>query len=289
MKYEPNLPERPSGPSNPSPASEELYPGTLKAAARARMREGCPGEPRGVLRLTLIYLLLTELVGQIVNLLPGNPITALSDRMMEAYASGSTEAVMAVYDGAGALFSPPAARVVLFLTILAALYSIVMSFGYSGAMLELRRGGQPEVRDLFSRFHMAGRIILLTLLIWVFIYLWSLLLLIPGLIAMYRYRMGRYILLDRQEKGALFAWRESKRLMRGHKWQLFLVDLSFLPWYLLMLVLSYGSAWLLSMAGLPALAVWVSFAVGLAFSVYLNPYIELTVVGFYERVRGAAG
>ena len=82
------------------------------------MREGYPGDPRGGFRRTLIYLLLTELVGQIVNLLPSNPVTALSDRIMEAYSSGSAEAVLAVYDNAGTLFRAPAARVTLFFTIL---------------------------------------------------------------------------------------------------------------------------------------------------------------------------
>ena len=283
MRYEPLPPEE----SPNASARQALSPRALKAAARARMREGYPGDPRGVFRLTLIYLLLTELVGQIVNLLPSNPVTALSDRIMEAYSSGSSEAVLAVYDNAGALFRAPAARVTLFFTILVLLYSIVMSFGYSGSMMDLHRGGQPGVRDLFARFHMAGQIVLLTLLMAVCIYLWSLLLVIPGLIAAYRYRMSRYVLLDRPELGVIRAWQESKRLMQGHKWQLFLVDFSFLPWYLVSILLSYGLAWLLSLAGLSLAAIWVSFAAGLVVSVFLNPYVELTVVGFYERLRGA--
>ena len=93
--------------------------------------------------------------------------------------------------------------------------------------------------------------------------------------------------LDRPELGVIRAWQESKRLMQGHKWQLFLVDFSFLPWYLVSILLSYGLAWLLSLAGLSLAAIWVSFAAGLVVSVFLNPYVELTVVGFYERLRGA--
>ena len=70
----------------------------------------------------------------------------------------------------------------------------------------------------------------------IFIALWSLLFIVPGIIAMYRYRMAYYILLDDPDKGPLQCIRESKELMRGHKKELFFLDLSFIGWEFLITI-----------------------------------------------------
>jgi uncharacterized membrane protein len=82
-------------------------------------------------------------------------------------------------------------------------------------------------------FSDAGRVIVLNLLIGVFVMLWSLLFVIPGIMAAYSYRLAPYILLDNPEIGGREAIRRSKALMRGHRWDLFLCDLSFIGWALL--------------------------------------------------------
>ena len=264
------------------PAEGRFSPNLLKAYARARMREGYPGGLRTVMVFTLVYLLLSDWLSQILNQLPTNPLTALSDQMMEALNTGTPAAINQVYLDAAGLFSPPAARVTLFLTILAGLFSVVLSYGYSSWAMELHRRKQPPLSTLFSRFHQAGRIILLTLLVSVCIYLWSLLFLIPGLIAYYRYRMSRYILLDNPQLSAFAAWQQSKRMMQGHKLELFLLDLSFLPWILLSLVCSYGAGYLL-----PApLNIWGAMVFTTAVGLYLTPYMELATVGFYRLLKG---
>lgn len=67
----------------------------------------------------------------------------------------------------------------------------------------------------------------------VFIFLWSLLFLIPGVIKHYSYRMVPYILADDPEIGAMDAITLSRQMMDGHKWNTFVLDLSFLGWDLL--------------------------------------------------------
>ena len=68
----------------------------------------------------------------------------------------------------------------------------------------------------------------------------------------YRYRMADFVLLDHPESGALYALRESRQMMRGNRFGLFRLDLSFWWYYVLLFLanaLAYGD-WLLSFAGL---------------------------------------
>ena len=276
MKYEANYPG-----SDYAPSAVRL-----KQYARTRMREGYPGGLSAVLRMTLLFLLLTDWISLLLNLLPTNPMERLADQMTAAMSTGSPDALNGVFSGAPALFQPAAARITLFAVILAALCSLVIGYGYSSWAMALHRGGQPGWTHFFSRFHMAGKIILLSLLIAVCVYLWSLLLLIPGIIALFRYAMSRYILLDQPELSAFTAWNRSKRMMYGHKWSLFLLKLSFLPWMLGSIAATYAVSYLLSMAGLPQLVISLAAqAVTTAFYVYLTPYIELSTVGFYELLK----
>ena len=63
--------------------------------------------------------------------------------------------------------------------------------------------------------------------------LWSLLFIIPGIIKAYSYRMVPYIIKDNPELSALDVIHRSRQLMRGNKWKAFLLDLSFIGWFLL--------------------------------------------------------
>ena len=67
----------------------------------------------------------------------------------------------------------------------------------------------------------------------IFITLWTLLFIIPGLVKCYSYALTGYIRHDRPELNFSQTITESRRLMNGHKLDLFLLDLSFIGWYLL--------------------------------------------------------
>ncbi|MFD0704280.1 DUF975 family protein [Alloscardovia venturai] len=75
------------------------------------------------------------------------------------------------------------------------------------------------------------------LLVWIFTFLWSLLLAIPGIVKSYSYSMSYYLTEDWGNQGyklkSTEAINESRRLMKGHKWELFVLDLSFLGWIIL--------------------------------------------------------
>ena len=83
------------------------------------------------------------------------------------------------------------------------------------------------------------------LLTGIFVFLWSLLLIIPGLIKSFAYALTPYILVDRPELSANEAINLSQKMMKGHKFDLFWLMLSFLGWILLsVLTLGVGLFWL---------------------------------------------
>ena len=80
----------------------------------------------------------------------------------------------------------------------------------------------------------------------IFIFLWSLLFLVPGIIKSYAYRAASYISYCHPEMEWNECLNESKKVTKGHKWELFVFDLSFIGWDILCtLSLGIGFLWLL--------------------------------------------
>ncbi len=96
----------------------------------------------------------------------------------------------------------------------------------------------------------------------IFIFLWSLLLIIPGIIKTYDYYLVDYILADNPDMSAMDALRRSKELMRGHRWNTFVLNLSFIPWIILS-----------------------AFTLGLLEVFYVMPYMEQTDAQLYRAVK----
>jgi len=105
--------------------------------------------------------------------------------------------------------------------------------------IHLQRQEEISVSDLFSRFSIFGRAFLLRLYIFILVLLWTLLLIIPGIVAAYRYAMAPYLMSQNPELGVMQAVDISKRMMNGHKGRLFCLDLSFIGWFILG-ILTFG-------------------------------------------------
>ena len=99
----------------------------------------------------------------------------------------------------------------------------------------------------------------------IFIFLWSILFLIPGVIKSYEYRMIPYILSENPNISRKRAFEISKKMMHGNKWETFVLDLSFIGWYLLSML-----------------------TVGILSIFYVNPYIESTNAELYAFLRDDA-
>lgn len=121
----------------------------------------------------------------------------------------------------------------------------VIQLGYCKFLLNLHDGENADVKDLFSQFHRFTDGFLLVLLQSIYVALWSLLFVIPGIIAAYKYAMAPFILLENPGMKANDAISDSKTIMDGMKGSLFLLDLSFIGWTLLSaLTLGIGNLWL---------------------------------------------
>lgn len=132
-------------------------------------------------------------------------------------------------------------------------------FAASMYFLHLYREEEKDITFLFERFSL--RVYGVYLLAAVYTILWSLLLLIPGIMKSYSYAMATYIIEDNPDVGPEEAIKRSMRMMEGHRMQLFLLELSFLGWaFLCILTLGIGFFW-------------------------LSPYIETSRAAFYEDVK----
>lgn len=111
-----------------------------------------------------------------------------------------------------------------------------LELGYCQFLLKQHDKQNPEFNDLFSQFHRFGTGFAQQFLRGLYIFLWSLLLVVPGIVAAYRYAMTPYILTDHPELTASEAIEHSKRMMDGHKGELFVLDLTFIGWQILAMV-----------------------------------------------------
>ena len=89
--------------------------------------------------------------------------------------------------------------------------------------LKLTKKEEISVGDVFTGFNKTGRAFWLNIIIGFFTFLWTLLLIIPGIIKTYAYSMSFYILADNPELTAREALSKSKEMMNGHKWDLFVL------------------------------------------------------------------
>lgn len=123
-----------------------------------------------------------------------------------------------------------------------------LAVGYSNSMRVLLETGDNRLtNNSFSLgfgnwLHVVWGMILST----IYIFLWTLLLIIPGIIKSYSYALTPYILVEHPEMSANEAIEESMRLMDGHKFDLFYLQLSFIGWAILsILSLGLGFFWLI--------------------------------------------
>lgn len=144
--------------------------------------------------------------------------------------------------------------------------ALPLTWGYQTLFLGAVRGGEATAKDMFEGYNkeLFSRVLTTTLLYYVYVFLWSLLLLIPGCIKAYSYAMTPYILKDNPEMKNNAAIEESMRMMDGHKLELFLLDLSFIGWALLSLL-----------------------TCGIGF-LWLTPYMNMARVNFYEDLKKAS-
>jgi uncharacterized membrane protein len=224
----------------------------LKADARNLIFKNAPR----LLLISLVFVVLTTAVSWLSFRLPGNiNMQDINSRL----ASGELPGFGIIFTD----FRPTG----VFLALLLLLLQPVLDVGFMSFCIKTNRLQNTEYKDLFNGFLFFIKIVSIFIITVFFIFLWSLLLFIPGIVASYRYRLAYYILLDDPNKGAMQCINESKLLMHGHKSDLFLLDLSFFGWYMLDFIV-------ILLTPLPFAAPIVS--------IWLAPYIGLCRAAFYD-------
>ncbi len=214
----------------------------LKANAKASMRNA-----PGIYLVSLVVLVLTSAPTLVIRFSSvGRAIlnARTVDEMLYAY-----QELM----GLGAT---------LFLaSLLLNIFLSLVNAGYTLYTLRVSRGEDTGgISTLFACFQQFWRFVAATILMELFTFLWSLLLVIPGIIAAYSYSQTIFIMLDHPEMSAMEAIRESKQLMRGYKMDYFVLELSFIGWSLL-----------------------VPLTMGIL-HIWLLPYMNVTYANFYNAL-----
>ena len=126
----------------------------------------------------------------------------------------------------------------------------------------LHKKEQPKVEDLLAGVKDDNfmRTFVAYLRMAVFTFLWSLLFVIPGIIKSISYSQMFYLMAKDKKLEAAEAQIKSMEMMEGHKMEYFILNLSFIPWFLL-----------------------CGLTLGLA-AIYVMPYYNATFAAFHEKL-----
>ena len=143
------------------------------------------------------------------------------------------------------------------------LLALPLSWGLTVSLLRNHREESVDLENLFDGFRGGRytRVFCALFLVNLFTFLWTLLLIIPGIIKAFSYALTPYIIMDEPELTAKQAIARSCEIMQGRRWKLFCLYLSFIGWGILCL-LTFGIGFL-----------------------WLVPYMNASVAAFYEDAR----
>jgi len=137
-----------------------------------------------------------------------------------------------------------------------------LRLGYAMFVDEIYRGERPNINTLFKGFTSnLEKSILLGLISQIYLFLWSMLFIIPGIIKAYSYAMIYYIQLDNPEMHYEDVITKSRQMMNGHKWRLFCLHFSYIGW------------WILSFLTFGILGFWVA------------PKVQIATYAFYKDLK----
>ena len=269
-----------------------------KHSARESMRLNSPSP----ILVTLVYFLLTAVLSAAISYLLYDPIADLMDILLVLRVYDPEEIMGEAANVLQLIFDNHQQELLLFfgLQFLFGLYSTYMSFGYTSYALRMARNEQPGISHLFDGFARPLRVLWADILVNLFTSLWTLLIVVPlsfllalggldmvnsvyivstvmlvTLVAVtYRYRLTSYFILDDPDCTARQAICRSKQAMKGWKWSLFCLDLSFFGWMLLSLLLGAFISFLLPVVITDVLCFWVM------------PYRGASEANFYDAITG---
>ena len=215
----------------------------IKAEARALIRTGRVSP----LIVSAIVIVVGLVLSEVSSLLD----TGEPSYMMLLYDLGLMERPEVTYT-----YSPLTIRG--FVSILLTLLNTILNAGYFSYLMGIRKGWEMQYSSLLDGLYIAGKVIWCNILTGIKIFLWSMLFVIPGIIASYRYRFALYNLIENPSLSVSEAIALSCRQTEGMKMDLFVLDCSFLGWSL------------------------VTILTGGVAGIWIRPYMTLSDLGYYE-------
>lgn len=223
----------------------------IKAEAKSLVRTGRASP----ILVTAVILVIQEVLNRVSNLVSYGtlfPESADINVVMDLLQQGVTDPQVmmdAVY-ASGAV-----ANSGTFFSILVSLFVTVLLGGYLSYLMGIRQRLETPYSTLMDGLGVAGKLIWCDIQVFVRVFLWSMLFVIPGVIAGYRYRFAMYNLLTDDSLSASEAIALSCQQTKGMKMDLFVLDLSFLGWnFLVTLTMGLLSLWVMPYANLCDLA-----------------------------------
>ena len=201
-------------------------------------RESLTGRKPNPILVAFLYILISNGINLVVN----------TDEISQSVISGNWA------------ISPPRIAIIGAALLLVNLFVSIITYGWYKYALQVSRGQEAGIGTLFDGVQMAGKVVALTVVKSVRIFLWGLLLFIPAIIKTYAYSQAENLLVDHPDWSVGQILRASEDLMRGHKMELFMLEISFIGWMI-------GA--LLTMGIL---------------NLWLNPYMSVTFANFYNQL-----
>lgn len=168
-------------------------------------------------------------------------------------------------------------------SVLSALLSLMILMISTGIVIYIIsevRWHKGNYGNLLDALPILVRIVWYQFVTTIYITLWSMLLIVPGVIAAYSYRQGLYILLDHPEMSVGECIHASKNAMKGKKMELFLLDLSFFGW-------TFGESFvLMALTAVFGAASYLPTFLLLPMSAFIRMYMEFTMFLYYEHLCG---
>lgn len=175
-------------------------------------------------------------------------------------------------------------------SFVAYVFAAILAFGFAGVALKATRNeGERWFVDSFEGFRRPLELAWLLFLVNLRVFLWSLLLIVPGVIAAYRYRQAWYLKNEHLDWSAGKCLHASAVMMKGYKWRAFLFDLSYCGWVFLV-VLLVGAGLVLPTSGNAVLGAVGSLAgaAGVLAMMFLLCYFFVGRAAFYRELATGA-
>lgn len=146
------------------------------------------------------------------------------------------------------------------------IYSIILVYPLSISVVyvayKVAKNKECYIKNLGYFTKIYGKAVGIKILLSIFIGIGFIIFIIPGIFISLRLSQAEFILVDDNSKGVIQCLKESNKMMKGHCWELFILELSFILWYIVCIV-----------------TVFIGF-------IFLIPYLNTTFANYYLELKG---